>query len=132
MGLNVNFRPFWNVTVVIATDETLYLLTIFDAPERYSTYNFSFIFLRNICFHISRNSRELHVYLNSLFACLTKYVLLFLFISCQNFCQHLLLAYFALLTAGKIRHMFRVDHENSNPKGCYWKSGRRPTLIMAG
>ena len=29
--LNVNFRPFWNVTVVITTDETIYSLTLFDA-----------------------------------------------------------------------------------------------------
>ena len=29
--LNVNFRPFWNVTVVIETDKTLYPLTPFDA-----------------------------------------------------------------------------------------------------
>ena len=31
IGLNVNSRPFWNVTVVVATDETLWPLILYDA-----------------------------------------------------------------------------------------------------
>ena len=30
LDLNVNFRPFWNVTVVIAIDETLHSFILFD------------------------------------------------------------------------------------------------------
>ena len=35
--INVNFLPFWTVTVVIATNETLYPLTLFVGPESYSS-----------------------------------------------------------------------------------------------
>ena len=45
--MNENVLQFWYVTVIIATDVTLYLLTVLDALK-VTKRNFSFIFFQNI------------------------------------------------------------------------------------